>query len=75
MAVLTAPTKQTPYPFAATGIAGYSGKTEIVFDDTATSISFIMDGSTIDEEEAIVYAIAKEANIPDDQDKVVRLIL
>jgi len=75
MAVLTTTTKQTPYPFAATGIAGYGGRTEIVFDDTAPSISFTVDGNTIDDEEAIVHAIAKEANIPDDQDKVLQLSL
>lgn len=75
MAVLTAPTKLTPYPYAATGIAGYGGKTEIVFDDTATSISFAVDGGTIDDEDAIVRAIAKEANILGDEEKVMRLIL
>lgn len=73
MAVLNVPTKQTPYPYAATGIAGYDGKTEILFDDTANSISYSIDGRTIDDEEAIVHAIAKEANIPDDEKKVVQL--
>jgi hypothetical protein len=72
MAVLTAPTKQTPYPYAATGIAAYSDKTEIVFDDTATSTSFAIDGRTIDNEEAIVHAIAKDADIPDDEEKVLQ---
>ena len=74
MAVLTAPTKLTPYPYAATGIAAYSAKTEIVFDDTATSIAFAVDGGTLDDEEAIVHSIAKESNIPDDEGKV-RLLL
>lgn len=75
MTVLTVPTKLSPYPYAATGIAAYSAKIEILFDDTATSIAFAIDGRTLDDEEAIVHSIAKESNIPDDEEKVVQLLL
>ena len=70
MATLTVSTKQAPFPFAQTAIATFTGKADINFDDTATGISLDIGGSTIDDEEAIVQALAKEAGLADDSAKV-----
>lgn len=70
MATLTVSPKQTPFPFAQTAIATFTGKADINFDDTATGISLDIGGSTVDDEEAIVQALAKEAGLADDSAKV-----
>lgn len=70
MSVLTVPTKQTPFPYAATGIVAYTGKAEIVFEETGSSITLTSGGTTIADEDAIVHAIAKDAGLPYDSEKV-----
>ncbi len=70
MATLTVSPKQTPFPFAQTAIATFTSKADITFDATATGISLDIGGSTIDDEEAIVQALAKEAGLADDSAKV-----
>ncbi|KJA27129.1 hypothetical protein HYPSUDRAFT_132070 [Hypholoma sublateritium FD-334 SS-4] len=69
MATLTVSPKQTPFPFAQTAIATFTGKADINFDDAATGISLDIGGSTVDDEEAIVQALAKEAGLADDSSK------
>ncbi|KDR81710.1 hypothetical protein GALMADRAFT_221575 [Galerina marginata CBS 339.88] len=67
--MLVVSTKQTPFPFAATAIAAYTGKADIDFDDTAAVASLSANGSTIDDEETIVHYLAKEAGLADDSAK------
>ncbi|KAF9473776.1 glutamate-tRNA ligase [Pholiota conissans] len=68
-AVLTVSPKQTPFPFGLAAIASFTGKAEINFDDTATGPSLTIAGSTIDDEEAIVQALAKETGLAEDSAK------
>jgi len=70
MSILTVHTKQNPFPYAAAGIAAFSGTAEIVFDDAATATSLTSGGTTLDDEEAIVQALAKESGLTDDSAKV-----
>ncbi|CAA7271612.1 unnamed protein product [Cyclocybe aegerita] len=66
---LTVPTKQTPFPYAATGIAAHTGKADINFDDAATTITLAGSGTTLENEEAIVQTLAKDAGLADDSAK------
>ncbi|KAG6917940.1 hypothetical protein DXG01_000378 [Tephrocybe rancida] len=68
-ATLTIPTKFSPFPFAALSIAASTGKSVLVFDETAAGISLILNGSTITEEEEIVQALAKEGGLSEDSSK------
>ncbi len=71
MSILTVPTKQTPFPYAATGIAAYTGKADIVFADAGSSITLTSGGITaIDNEDAIVHSIAKDAYLLGDGKQV-----
>ncbi|KAJ7074159.1 glutamate-tRNA ligase [Mycena amicta] len=60
MAPLTVSSKQTPFPFAAAAVALWSGKAELVFDETAT-----LDYNGVSDEEQIVHSLAK----PDESSK------
>ena len=73
MAVLTVAAKKTPFPYAAAGIAAYTSKAEIVFDDGASAISFNNAGKTIDDEDAILLAIA-EAALLDNTENVLSFV-
>ncbi|KAG6854706.1 hypothetical protein C0991_002418 [Blastosporella zonata] len=66
---LTIPTKSTPFPFAALGIAASTGQADLVFDETATGTALVLNGSTITEEEEIVQALAKEGGLSEDSTK------
>ncbi|GLB34771.1 putative class-I aminoacyl-tRNA synthetase family protein [Lyophyllum shimeji] len=66
---LTIPSKQTPFPFAALGIAAQTQKTVLVFDDVATGAALTLDGSTITGEEEIVHALAKASGLSGDSAK------
>jgi len=68
--ILTAPTKQSPFPYAATGIAAYTGKAEIVFDDSASTLALAVDGATINDEDVIVQSLAKQTGLAEDSTKV-----
>ncbi|KAF9566360.1 glutamate-tRNA ligase [Agrocybe pediades] len=61
--ILTVPTKQSPFPYAATGIASFTAKAEVVFDDAATSMTLVAGASSITEEDDIVQQIGKEAGL------------
>jgi glutamyl-tRNA synthetase len=62
-ATLTIPAKQSPFPYAAAGIAAYTGKANINIDDSASAINLEIDGSSINEEETIVRILAKGLGI------------
>lgn len=68
--ILTVPTKQSPFPYAATGIAAYTGKAEIVFDDSASTLALAVDGATINDEDVIVQSLAKQTGLAEDSTKV-----
>lgn len=69
-ATLTVSPKQNPFPFGPAAIAAYTGKADINFDDTATASSLTIGGSNIDDEEAIIQALAKETGLAEDSAKV-----
>ncbi|KAF8163408.1 glutamate-tRNA ligase [Crassisporium funariophilum] len=64
-AILTVPTKQSPFPYAAPAIAAFTGKAEINFDNAATSLNLDFGGSSINDEEEIVQTLAKETGLFD----------
>jgi len=68
-ATLTIPSKQSPFPYAAAAIAAYTGKSVINIDDSATTISLDIDGSSTNEEETIVQILAKEMGLSEDSEK------
>ncbi|KAF9469253.1 glutamate-tRNA ligase [Collybia nuda] len=68
-ATLTVSSKQLPFPFAAIVIAAYTGKSDVVFDETASGISLTLNGTTITSEEDIVKALAKEGGLSEDSSK------
>lgn len=68
-AILTIPSKQSPFPYAAAAIAAYSGKHEININDSATTINLDIDGTSINEEETIVQVLAKEMGLSEDSEK------
>jgi glutamyl-tRNA synthetase len=72
--ILTVPTKQSPFPYAATGIAAYTDKAEIVFDDSAPALALAVDGSTINDEDVIVQSLAKQSGLAEDSAKVCRQV-
>ncbi|KAF5380883.1 hypothetical protein D9615_004122 [Tricholomella constricta] len=66
---LTVPSKLTPFPFAAVGIAAHTKKAELVFDEASPGTALVLNGSTITDEEEIVHALAKEGNLSGDSTK------
>jgi len=68
--ILTVSTKQSMFPYAATGIAAYTGKAEIAFDDSASTLALAVDGATINDEDVIVQYLAKQAGLAEDSAKV-----
>jgi glutamyl-tRNA synthetase len=69
-ATLTVSPKQSPFPFGPAAIAAYTGKVDINFDDTAAAPSLTIGGSTIDDDEAIIQALAKETGLAEASAKV-----
>ncbi|KAJ7775194.1 glutamate-tRNA ligase [Mycena metata] len=69
MPTLTVSAKQLPFPWAAAGVAAYTEKAELVFDETAKGTTLQLDGTTINDEEEIVHALAKLHGLSDDSSK------
>ncbi|KIM49350.1 hypothetical protein M413DRAFT_438537 [Hebeloma cylindrosporum] len=67
--ILTVPTKQSPFPYAATGIAAYTGKAEIAFDDSASTLALAVDGAIINDEDVIVQSLAEQTGLAEDSAK------
>ena len=69
----TISSKQSPFPYAAVAIAAYTGKADLVFDDSATEPILSVDGITMtsESEEDIVQALAKEGGLSEDSEKVI----
>lgn len=62
--------KQSPFPYAAISIAAYTGKADLIFDDSATGLVLALQGTPpILEEEDIVQALAKEGGLSSDTEK------
>lgn len=69
-AVLTVPTKQSPFPYGATALAAHTGLAAIVFDDAATGLSLELNGQSANSEDEIISLLAKEGNVGGDSAKV-----
>ena len=67
---LTLSSKLLPFPYGAVAIASYTQKADLVFDETASGISLDLKGSIINNEQGIVYALAKAGGLSDDSTKV-----
>ena len=68
---LTISSKQSPFPYAAIAIAAYTGKADLVFDDSTPEPILSVDGTTVTSEEDIVQALAKEGGFSEDSEKVI----
>ncbi|KAK7037996.1 putative glutamate--tRNA ligase, cytoplasmic [Favolaschia claudopus] len=66
---LTLSSKQTPFPWAAVAVASYTGKAELVFDETVSGISLQLPSSAISDEEQIVHTLAKQHGLTEDSSK------
>ncbi|KAJ3865572.1 glutamate-tRNA ligase [Lentinula novae-zelandiae] len=66
---LTLSSKLTPFPYSAIAIAAYTEKSEIIYDEAATSVLLDLNGSKIDTEEEIVHALAKAGGLSEDSAK------
>lgn len=69
MALVVSP-KQSPFPYAATAIAAFTGKVAVEFDDTVPSATLTVNSSTVTDEDAIIQSIATENGLASDSDKV-----
>lgn len=69
-ATLTVSAKASPFPWAAAGIATYTQKSELVFDESASGVTLDLAGSKLTEEDEIVRALAKAGGLSDESVKV-----
>lgn len=69
---LTLSIKTAPFPYAAVGIAAYTQKAELNFDESATGISLALDGLQYTSEDEIVAALAKAGRLDEGKSKVRR---
>ena len=67
---LTVSPKASPFPWAAAGIATYTQKAELAFDDTASGVTLDLEGSNLTQERDIVQALAKAGGLSDESAKV-----
>jgi hypothetical protein len=67
---LTVSSKSSPFPFSALAIAAFTGAADVVFDESAASISLDLDGDRFEDEGAIVDALAKAGGLSHDKVKV-----
>ncbi|KAH8106901.1 glutamate-tRNA ligase [Cristinia sonorae] len=66
---LTVSPGASPFPWGPISIATYTQKAELVFDQSATGLTLVLDGSTITEEQEIVRALAKAGGLSDESVK------
>ncbi|KIM55029.1 hypothetical protein SCLCIDRAFT_1221432 [Scleroderma citrinum Foug A] len=66
---LTLSIKTAPFPYAAVGIAAYTQKAELNFDESATGISLALDGLQYTSEDEIVAALAKAGRLDEGKSK------
>lgn len=69
-ATLTVSPKATPFPFAAVAIASYTQKAEVVYDESAATLSLDLDGSKFSSESDAVKALATAGGLAEDSAKV-----
>ncbi len=67
---LTVLPKASPFPWAAAGIATYTQKADLSFDDTASGVTLDLEGSNLTQEHDIVHALAKAGGLSDESVKV-----
>ncbi|KAF5315925.1 hypothetical protein D9611_004790 [Ephemerocybe angulata] len=70
-AILTVPTKQSPFPYGATALAAYTGAAAINFDEAATGLALELNGQSefATNEDDIIAILAKEADLAGDSAK------
>ncbi|KAF9013924.1 glutamate-tRNA ligase [Cyathus striatus] len=68
-AVLTLPSKQSPFPFATIAVTAYTQSATVVFDETAQAPSLQINSSTVTDQDEIVQILAKEGRLFDDSVK------
>ena len=69
-AILTVSAKTTPFPFAAIAAAAYTQKAEVNYEESASTVTFDYEGSSITAEDQIVQALAKAGGLAEDSAKV-----
>lgn len=69
-AILTVPTKISPFPYAATALAAYTGIAAVAFDETAPGLSLDLNGQIASTEDEIIEVLAKAADLAGDSAKV-----
>lgn len=62
----------TPFPYAAIGIAAYTQKVEVNYDETATGILLVLGDIQCTSEEEVVAVLAKHGGLDGDRLKVRR---
>ncbi|KAF7970233.1 hypothetical protein HWV62_24776 [Athelia sp. TMB] len=67
--ILTLSSKISPFPYAAIGIASYTQKATLDFDETVSSITLDLDGTKLTSEDDIVHALAKAGELSADNVK------
>ena len=66
--------KVSPFPLAAVAIAAFTGKAQVIYDESA-NLGLDLNGSQITQEHAIIYALAKAGGLSEDSTKVSQPIL
>ncbi|KAI0273408.1 glutamate-tRNA ligase [Gloeopeniophorella convolvens] len=66
---LTISSKASPFPYGAIAIASHTQKAEVVYDESASGLTFAFEGSDFTTEEDAVRNIAKAGGLADDSVK------
>ena len=60
----------SPFPYAATALAAYTKRAELVFDDAAADVALDLNGTVISGEEKIVEELARVGGLSSDSTAV-----
>ena len=65
----------SPFPWGPVSIATFTQKAELVFDQSASGITLVLDGTTVSDEAEIVRVLAKAGGLSDESVKVSVVLL
>lgn len=67
---ITVSAAASPFPWGPVAIATFTQKAELVFDQGASGVTLVLDGTTTTDEQEIVRALAKAGGLSDESVKV-----
>lgn len=70
VSTLTVSPKAAPFPFAAIAISAYTQRAEVIYDESASTLTLELDGSKSTSEQDAVKALATAGGLAEDSAKV-----